>query len=311
VSGHAKPGIRTAERATRNPLIRPTGIMFFFKKTVAVFLSPVGVCVGLLLLGLVLLWFTRRQKLGKALVTTGTLVLMLFGCRLFSGMLLRSLEYKFLPAAVEVETESEASTPDAKWIAVMGASWCPDPRLPPNSQVDEALLTRLVEAARLHRAMPNSNVIVAVAGTSTDEEKAAFVARLAADVGLDLNNAVVIGNGRDSKDEARLVGEVIGGDRVVLVTSAYHMPRCVALFQGQGMNPIPSPAGHVTRALKRVRLRDVVPSSKGLARAELAVYEYLGLLWASLRGQTQPDHASPVATTSPIQRKRKAVAAGL
>jgi hypothetical protein len=57
------------------------------------------------------------------------------------------------------------------------------------------------------------------------------------------------------------------------------------------MNPVPSPAGSETRLKKHLRLRDFFPRSEGLPRADLAVHEYLGLLWARLRGLTRI-HAS-------------------
>ncbi|MDT5158330.1 MAG: hypothetical protein QOH51_2687, partial [Acidobacteriota bacterium] len=53
--------------------------MFLFKKIVAPFLMPVPFCVALLLIGLLLLWFTRRQRAGKLFVTAGTLLLTLLG----------------------------------------------------------------------------------------------------------------------------------------------------------------------------------------------------------------------------------------
>ena len=39
--------------------------MFLFKKLVAPFLMPVPFCMALVLLGLLLLWFTRRQRAGS------------------------------------------------------------------------------------------------------------------------------------------------------------------------------------------------------------------------------------------------------
>jgi len=261
--------------------------MFLFKKIASAFLSPVGICVVLLLLGLVFLWFTRRQKLGKILVTASALLLMLFGSVVFSNMLLRPLENQYVPLAIDEAAPSSESLPRAKWIAVMGASWSADSRLPANSQIKDIFLARFVEAARVRRAIPDSKVIVSVAGTSSGEEKTAFLECLATSTGLDLNDAVVIADARDSKDEARLIKQTIGDNSVILVTSACHMPRSVALFKGQGMDPIPSPAGHLLRGEQRLRLRDVLPSTKGLHRTGVAFHEYLGMLWAKLRGQTQ------------------------
>ena len=64
--------------------------MFLVKKIVALFFYPVGLCLGILILGLFCLWATRRQRLGKVLVTLGTVLLLLFSTSLISSWLLAS-----------------------------------------------------------------------------------------------------------------------------------------------------------------------------------------------------------------------------
>ena len=73
--------------------------MFLFKKLVAPFLMPVPVCLALLVAGLALLWFTRRQRAGKSLATAGALLLVLFGYGFASNRLLVSLERQYPPVA--------------------------------------------------------------------------------------------------------------------------------------------------------------------------------------------------------------------
>jgi len=51
--------------------------MFVMKKIVALFFSPFCLCLEILVLGLFCLWATRRQRLGKVLVTLGTVLLLL------------------------------------------------------------------------------------------------------------------------------------------------------------------------------------------------------------------------------------------
>ena len=51
--------------------------MFMLKKIVALFFYPLSLCLGILILGLLFLWATRRQRLGKRLVTLGTVLLLL------------------------------------------------------------------------------------------------------------------------------------------------------------------------------------------------------------------------------------------
>ncbi len=50
--------------------------MFVVKKIVTLFFYPLSLCLGILILGLWCLWATRRQRLGKGLVTLGTVLLL-------------------------------------------------------------------------------------------------------------------------------------------------------------------------------------------------------------------------------------------
>ncbi len=72
--------------------------MFLFKKIVAQFFMPVALCLEILVLGLVFLWSTRRQRLGKTLVTLGTALLALFGYQATTDWMLRPLEEKYPPS---------------------------------------------------------------------------------------------------------------------------------------------------------------------------------------------------------------------
>jgi uncharacterized SAM-binding protein YcdF (DUF218 family) len=90
---------------------------------------------------------------------------------------------------------------------------------------------------------------------------------------------------KDTKDEARLIKNIVGNDRFVLVTSASHMPRSMALFKKLGMQPIPAPTDYWVKERQGISPAMFFPSSNGLRKAERAFYEYLGLAWANLRGQ--------------------------
>ena len=52
-------------------------MMFVLKKIVSQFLLPLPAATVFFVVGLGLLWFNRRQKLGKILVSLGLLVLLL------------------------------------------------------------------------------------------------------------------------------------------------------------------------------------------------------------------------------------------
>ena len=50
--------------------------MFVFKKLLGGLMMPLSLTLLLFLVGLLFLWFTRRQKTGKVLVTAGALLLL-------------------------------------------------------------------------------------------------------------------------------------------------------------------------------------------------------------------------------------------
>jgi len=52
--------------------------MFLLKKIVAPLFSPLSVVIGLMGIGLFLMWFTRKQKTGKILITLAAAILLFF-----------------------------------------------------------------------------------------------------------------------------------------------------------------------------------------------------------------------------------------
>ncbi len=74
--------------------------MFLMKKIVSRFLFPVPLSLEFLMVGLFLLWFTRRQRAGKVLVTCGAMLLVGLSNTFISNALLRPLERRYPPLVV-------------------------------------------------------------------------------------------------------------------------------------------------------------------------------------------------------------------
>jgi uncharacterized SAM-binding protein YcdF (DUF218 family) len=66
-----------------------------------------------------------------------------------------------------------------------------------------------------------------------------------------------------------------------LVTSAYHMPRAMLVFERAGLEPIPYPVDYYTSDVWS--WSDFVPSPRGWDALNLALHEYAGLLAYSVR----------------------------
>ena len=194
-------------------------------------------------------------------------------------MFLGPLESKYSPI-MDISTFH-----DIKWVVVLGGGHFTDPKLSITDQLSEASLVRLVEGIRIHKKLPNSKLLLSGGGVFSSTSDADTMAKMAMAMGIDENDIVLESKSKDTKDQASFIHNIIGNDKFILVTSASHMARSMALFQSKGMNPIPAPTGYQVKKIQKISPSMFFPSSKGIDKMERVVYEYLGTAWARLKGQ--------------------------
>ncbi|HEY0945371.1 MAG TPA: YdcF family protein, partial [Opitutaceae bacterium] len=114
---------------------------------------------------------------------------------------------------------------------------------------------------------------------------AAVLKQAAVALGVPADNVVEQAEVHDTVDEIRALRARAGDTPVALVTSAWHMPRAVALARRAGLRVIPCPADFAARPQPQPSWTDYMWDLSGLDRTTKAVHEYLGLWWARLRGQ--------------------------
>jgi uncharacterized SAM-binding protein YcdF (DUF218 family) len=256
--------------------------MFFLKKLVAAFLMPLPICLGVAAVGLGLLWFTKRQRLGKILVTTGFVLIALLGLDVVSRMWVSPLERAYRPRIAGAPPASDERARQARWIVVLGGGHRAAPGIPPTSQLSQSALSRIIEAVRLKRQLPQAKLIVSGSAPGDPVSVALLYARTAELLGVPPADIVSQPQSIDTDDEARAVRRQVGDAPVILVTSASHLPRAVGLFRKQGVDAVPSPADYVGLA---PRAPTFLPAAAPLNTVEKALHEYLGMLFAKLRGQ--------------------------
>ncbi len=250
--------------------------MFLLKKIVSRFLFPLPICMELLLLGLILLWFTRRQRTGKALVTCGAILLLGLSNGITSDALLRPLEHRYPPLAV---SQAGAVAPGLKYIVVLGGFGDHDRDVPITSHISPDQMVRLIEGVSLHRAIPGSKLIL-----SGGDDCAEGMTRIAEALGVSPEDTLRLAEPRDTEEESRQIAPIVESQRFILVTSASHMPRAIGLFRRRGMHPIAAPTDFLTPH-HPMEIDDLFPDAYKLYKAQVAFYEYLGLRWERLRGQ--------------------------
>jgi len=253
--------------------------MFHFKKFVSPLFFPVPVCLLILTVGLALLWFTRKQKAGKILASTSFILLVVLSYNWVSGPLLRSLEQHHRPFL------SAPPNSEIKWVVVIGAGTSSDASIPLTSRLSQASLARIIEGVRLQKQIPGSKLIVSAGSVYGSGADAEAMFELAKALGVAPTDIVTDAVSLDTETQARIIKETVVDDQFVLVTSASHMRRAVALFKQAGLDPIPAPTHYLAQVNEGTSPSALYPSSAGIHAAEIAAYEYLGMLWAELRGK--------------------------
>jgi uncharacterized SAM-binding protein YcdF (DUF218 family) len=235
--------------------------------------------IGLLLVGLILIWYSRKQKAGKIIITSGVALLLILSYATVPDFFLSILEYKYKPL-INVRPQERV-----KWVVVLGGSHTSDPELLATGQITGSSLLRLAEGIRFLTYLPECKLILAGGSIFEPKSEAKIMAEVAVSLGLDHSRLVLESVSKDTKDQAKEIRKIVGTDRFILVTSASHMPRTMALFRKKGMEPIPAPTDFWVKEKQGVNPGSFFPRIQNLKKMERAVHEYLGILWAKLRGQ--------------------------
>ncbi|MBM4284800.1 MAG: hypothetical protein FJ128_06070 [Deltaproteobacteria bacterium] len=258
-------------------------VMFFFKKFLLAATGPVALGLLLLFAGLFLLWVTARQRAGRLLATAGALLLALAAYNPLVDLWLNPLE-RHHPILTDQQVAALGAGrrgPVPRWVVVLGGGLTEIPGAPATCQLSETTVARLVEGIRLHRLLPGSKLLFSLGETTTP----LVFARLCESLGVAREALVLETQSRDTADQARRLAPFLGRDPFILVTSASHLPRSVALFRQEGLAPLPQAAGYLGQGRGPFGLGNIFPNAYGLIRSERALHEYLGLAWHQLGGR--------------------------
>lgn len=115
-----------------------------------------------------------------------------------------------------------------------------------------------------------------------------LLAQKARELGVPAARIVVTGRVSSTDEEAVAVAGLLRerrgpGASVLLVTSAYHMPRAQQLFAHRGLVVMPFPVDFAISSGGRLPIADILPSAAALASTQLALREFYGRAFYRLR----------------------------
>jgi len=148
----------------------------------------------------------------------------------------------------------------------------------------EADILRGSEVLRISH-LRNHEVKIIISGTDPllpTSEEALGVKRFFVSRGLKEENIIIEGQSRNTWENIRNVKEIVEDKPFFLVTSSYHMKRAMREFEKVEASPIPAPTDFKIKTEKYNAL-DFFPDAQNLRNSDLAVHEYLGILWYAVK----------------------------
>ena len=256
-------------------------MFFVLSKTLGYLVVPSNLVMAIGLAGLVLLC-TRFRRLASWLIVSSVVLIALLGYSPVGRMLLLPLEDRFPPW--------DASRGPPTGIVVLGVAR--------GVVALNGAAERITVAAELAHRYLDARIIFSSGSGSLDA-----TAPLEAPLAVQELIALGVAHDRITADEqsrntienavfSRLLADPKPGERWLLVTSASHMPRAIAVFRAAGFVVEAYPVNWRTRGW-RDAAQLFGSLAEGLTITDAAVHEWVGLAAYRLTGRTAEFFPAP------------------
>ena len=258
----------------------------FFSKLLPLFIYPLGLSCILLIIAFFLA--LRRSRLATIPIILSFSILTIAGNPRFSNAIVKSLEW---------QNTATQNPPTADAIVVLGGATrsVSPPRVMPdlNEHGD-----RILYAAKLYKEGKAPLIVLSggrIGWFGKGESEAKDMANILELMGIPQEAIVEEGNSLNTYENARFTKEILEEKdikKILLVTSAFHTPRSLKIFAGQGIEAIPAPTDFLVSEQDLTRndystesqILSYLPKANSLYYTTKAFKEYIGTFIYRLRG---------------------------
>ncbi|MBO6538617.1 MAG: YdcF family protein [Rhizobiaceae bacterium] len=256
-------------------------MFFILSKVVGFLIQPLCMVALLVGAGLIALAFGWRKLAGTG-IALGFAILFLSSWTTLGSLMLRPLEERF--------QRPEAAPEAISGVIVLGGGFEGAVNAARGGYEIGSAGDRFVAAAVLARDYPDIPIVIT--GGSGDlllhgEPDADTSERMLTALGVDRQRLVLENRSRNTYENAQFTRELLQPDSSqswLLVTSAFHMPRSMALFRKAGFEVVPWPVDYRTTGEESLAIfQDNAIDS--LHNTTLAIREWVGLVAYRLTGR--------------------------
>ena len=264
-------------------------MFYFVSKIVWFFLTPSNALVTFTLTGLWLMR-TRRAVLGGRLAAAGAIGLLVAGLSPLGNALIWPLEERF-------PSYRDDGTPVAG-VVVLGGTFDSEVTNGRGQMALNETGERIVALGELARRYPSARIVYSGGGsefTPDTTPEATLVEKTVQSVGVVTSRVEYERASLNTYENAvysKKIAQPKDGERWLVVTSAFHMPRAIGVFRKAGFAVVPYPVDYRTAGSVSL-LRPFGFVGEGLRRTDIAAKEWIGLLSYYLSGKTDDVFPAP------------------
>lgn len=240
--------------------------MFYINKIVGWVMSPMGVLFLGLVFGFLLSRVERVKCVGRGLIGVTLVWFWILGC---------GVTTRFVGVPLEGEEAPEAGTLQVGGydaIVLLGGGMGAHKECGRAEMFSGA--DRVWKAAKLWKAYhaEGDGMKLTLSGGGAKES----TIPLLRDLGVEGDVFLTFEEARNTQEEAKLIAAT-GIRRILLVTSAWHMPRAKMLFERAGMEVVEAPCDYEMHyvAEEPLKVGDFFPNSEALMRNSYAIKEWV------------------------------------
>jgi uncharacterized SAM-binding protein YcdF (DUF218 family) len=259
-------------------------MFFVLSKILGFFALPSNLLASLGVVCTALL-FTRFARVGRCLLVVWVAALLLIGMLPVGSALINVLENRFPP------WEASRGSGNINGIVVLGGAIDPDMSVIHHETALNDSAERLTSIAALARRYPAARIVYSGGSGSVWSAgaiEADYAIPLLESFGIERDRIVLEGRSRNTAENAVFSRQLVDpkpGDRWLLVTSAYHMPRAIGAFRKAGFAVEAYPVDFRTEDMGHV-LTSVNTLAGGLGVTDLAMHEWAGLFVYWITGRS-------------------------
>ena len=245
--------------------------MIYFHKILPLLFSPLFLIISLIIFGLIIG--------SKKISLTGVIILVILSMPIVSDKLIAYLESDY-----ELIKPSKVESADAV-VVLSGMVKTIQTKNGLDYEWGEAA-DRIFAGIDLFK-LNKAPVLVLTGGKlpwSIGVPEGEYLRDVAIDLGVPKKDILLTENVENTDQEAKAIKKILLLDnpKVILVTSAFHMPRAQLVFEAAGINVIPFPVDFIIGA-EKLTFMSFIPSAGSFSSTSFFVREMIGRTYYSLK----------------------------